>query len=91
MLTASYDPQGNVVVGHTSRMFINLLRAFVEDEIDWDDKLPSGLLAHSRTVHAVAKATPSFLWTGREINLPLDVRPVIAQNMRTPCLNRFGS
>ncbi|VDP93771.1 unnamed protein product [Echinostoma caproni] len=72
--TTAYYPQGNGQTERTNRTLINLLKAFVESEVDWDKKLGACTMAYRSSVHASTGQTPSFLWTGREMRLPSDLR-----------------
>ncbi|CAH8585581.1 unnamed protein product, partial [Dicrocoelium dendriticum] len=73
--TTAYHPQGNGQVERTNRSLKSLLKAFVEQNVsEWDAMLPKCLLAYRSTVHASTGQTPSFMWTGREVRLPSDIR-----------------
>ncbi|CAH8654098.1 unnamed protein product [Dicrocoelium dendriticum] len=73
--TTAYHPQGNGQVERTNRSLKSLLKAFVDQNIyEWDTLLPKCLLAYRSTVHSSTGQTPSFMWTGREVRLPSDVR-----------------
>ncbi|BHF73105.1 hypothetical protein SprV_0401618000 [Sparganum proliferum] len=42
-------------------------------EHDWDVHLPFCLLAYRGSVHSSTGFTPNYLWTGRDIRLPIDL------------------
>ncbi|BHF70212.1 hypothetical protein SprV_0301326200 [Sparganum proliferum] len=74
--TTPYHPEGNGLVERTNRTLHDLLLAFSRDghEQDWDAQLPLCLLAYRGAVHSSTGFTPHYLWTGRDLRLPADLR-----------------
>ena len=57
-----------------NRTLLSMLKiASIDDERDWDLKLPCLMMAHRTSVHETTKATPFSLMFGREVQLPIDV------------------
>ncbi|BHF81940.1 hypothetical protein SprV_0802507500 [Sparganum proliferum] len=85
--TTPYHPEGNSLVERTNRTLHNLLLAFSKDnhEHDWDVHLPFCLLAYRGSVHSSTGFTPHYLWTGRDIRLPIDLLyPLPTPDTTTP-------
>ncbi|VDL87507.1 unnamed protein product [Schistocephalus solidus] len=74
--TTPYNPEGNGLVERTERTIHNILLAFNKDEHqhDWDFQLPFCLLAYHGTTHTSTGFTFHYLWTGRDLRLPVDLR-----------------
>ncbi|BHF80511.1 hypothetical protein SprV_0702363900 [Sparganum proliferum] len=74
--TTLYHPEGNGLVERTNRTLHDLLLAFSRDghEHDWDAHLPLCLLVYRGGVHSSTVFTPRYLWTGRDLHLPADLR-----------------
>jgi hypothetical protein len=72
--TTAYHPQGNGLVERTNRTIKNLLKAVVEETVQWDKSLSKVTMAYRCTVHSSTGQTPHFLWTGREMRLPSDLQ-----------------
>ncbi|BHF65641.1 hypothetical protein SprV_0200865400 [Sparganum proliferum] len=74
--TTPYHPEGNGLVERTNRTLHDLLLAFCKDnhEHDWDTQLPLCLMAYRSSTHASTGFTPHYLWTGRELCLPVDLQ-----------------
>ena len=69
-----YHPQSDGMIGRFNRTLFSMLKmASIEDERDWDLKLPCLMMAYHSSVHETTKATPFSLMFGREVQLPIDV------------------
>ena len=63
--TTSYHPQGDGLVERFNRSLLQMLRAFVEKESDWERYLPLVLYAYRTAVHSSTGVTPFSLMFGR--------------------------
>ncbi|BHF63636.1 hypothetical protein SprV_0200663000 [Sparganum proliferum] len=74
--TTPYHPEGNVLVERTNHTLHNLLLAFCKynHENDWTTQLPFCLLAYWSTAHSFTGFKPHYLWTGRQLHLPVDLQ-----------------
>ena len=63
--TTAYHPQGDGMVERLNRSLLQMLRAFVEKEDDWERYLPWVLYAYRTSVHTSTGATPFSLMFGR--------------------------
>uniref|UniRef100_A0A0V0J9R5 Retrovirus-related Pol polyprotein from transposon 412 n=1 Tax=Schistocephalus solidus TaxID=70667 RepID=A0A0V0J9R5_SCHSO len=85
--TTPYHPEGNGLVERTNRTIHNILLALSKDghQHDWDIQLPFCLLAYRGTIHSSTGFTPHYLWTGRDLRLPIDLRyPLQSPDPTTP-------
>ena len=72
--TTPYHPQSDGMIERFNRTLLSMLRmAAVDDESNWDLKLPCLMLAYRTSVHEATKHTPFSLMFGREVQLPIDV------------------
>ena len=72
--TTPYHPQSDGMIERFNRTLLSMLRmAAVEDESNWDLKLPCLMFAYRTSVHEATKHTPFSLMFGREVQLPIDV------------------
>ena len=74
MFTTSYHPQTNGLVERLNGTLVQSLSQYVScDQKDWDEHLPSVLLAYRVSPSEVTSDSPFFLLYGREPRLPMDV------------------
>ena len=72
--TTAYHPEGNGLVERTNRYIKTMLRVVTQkNPHSWDLSLPHCLMAYRSTVHKSTGQTPHFMWTGRELRLPIDL------------------
>eukprot|EP00731_Ephydatia_muelleri_P035359 Em0116g11a len=72
--TTPYHPQSDGMIERFNRTLLSMLRmAAVDDESNWDLKLPCLMLAYRTSVHEATKHAPFSLMFGREVQLPIDV------------------
>ncbi|VDM05401.1 unnamed protein product [Schistocephalus solidus] len=83
--TTPYHPKGNGPVERTNRTIHNILLAFTKDgyQHGWDVHLPFCLLTYRGTIHSSTGFTPYYLWTGRDLRLPVDLRSPLPSTDRT--------
>jgi transposase InsO family protein len=79
-LTSAYHPQSNGTTERVNETLLNMLRAHILEAVakygeiqPWETYLPGILLAYRTTVHTGMKDTPSYLFLGRDIRLPIDL------------------
>ena len=63
--TTSYHPQGDGMAERLNRSLLQMLRAFVEKQGDWERYLPLVLYAYRTSVHSSTGVTPFSLMFGR--------------------------
>jgi transposase InsO family protein len=73
LFTTSYRPQANGLVERWNGTLALMLSSSMEDDKDWDEKLPFVVFAYNTSKHAVTKKSPFELVQGRVARLPLDV------------------
>ena len=62
------------LVERYNRTLTAMLSHYVkENQTDWDDQLQQVMLAYRTSVQESTGFTPHFLWTGREVQLPVDL------------------
>lgn len=66
-LSTSYHPQTNGLVERFNKTLCEALAKLQEDK-QWDEKIPSVLFAYRNKVHSSTKAKPFYLTYGREAN-----------------------
>jgi hypothetical protein len=74
--TTAYHPSGNGQVESFNRTLKNILRCCLHEAPagdDWEDHLPTSLMAYRSSVHRGTGYTPHFLVFGREMKLPPDL------------------
>ncbi|VDM06191.1 unnamed protein product [Schistocephalus solidus] len=85
--TTPYHHEDNGLVEGTNRTIHNILLAFTKDghQHDWDVHLPFCLLAYRGMTHSSTGFTPHYLWTDRDLRLPVDLRyPLPSPEQTTP-------
>lgn len=63
--TSAYHPQGDGMVERFNRSLLQMLRAFVDKNADWERYLPLMLYAYRTAVHSSTGVTPFQLMFGR--------------------------
>ena len=63
--TTAYHPQGDGMAERLNRSLLQMLRAFVEKQGDWERYLPLVLYAYRTSVHSSTGVTPFSLMFGR--------------------------
>ena len=72
--TTAYHPMSDGLVERYNRTLTAMLSHYVkENQTDWDDQLQQVMLAYRTSVQESTGFTPHFLWTGREVQLPIDL------------------
>lgn len=64
--TTAYHPQGDGMVERFNRSLLQLLRAYVDSQNDWERYLPLVLYAYRTSVHSSTGASPFVLMYGRD-------------------------
>ena len=62
--TTAYHPQGDGMVERFNRSLLQLLRAYVERQTEWEQYLPFVLFAYCTTVHTSTGVSPFELMYG---------------------------
>ncbi|KAL5481592.1 hypothetical protein EMCRGX_G021785 [Ephydatia muelleri] len=72
--TTPYHPQSDGMIERFNRTLLSMLRmAAVDDETNWDLRIPCLMLAYRTSIHEATKHTPFSLMFGREVQLHIDV------------------
>ncbi|XP_076660208.1 uncharacterized protein LOC143363524 [Halictus rubicundus] len=72
--TTPLHPQSDGLVERMIRTLLQYLTQFVsEHQKDWDEWIPTFLLAYRTSQHEVTRNTPAMVLMGRELRLPLDL------------------
>ena len=64
--TTAYHPQCDGLVEHVNRSLLQLLRAYVEENYEWERYLSLVLYAYRTAVHTSTGVSPFVLMFGRE-------------------------
>ena len=68
--TTPYHPQSDGMIERFNRTLLSMLRmAAVDDETNWDLRIPCLMLAYRTSIHEATKHTPFSLMFGREVQL----------------------
>lgn len=72
--TFPYHPQSDGLVKRINRTIIDMLsKSISKSQIDWDKKLPFVMLAYRSSIQESTRESPSFMMSGREPILPVDL------------------
>ena len=72
--TTPYHPQTNGLTERFNKTITEILSMYVgKSHKDWDEYLPSAVMAYNSSVHSVNNETPAYLTFGRDIRLPTDL------------------
>jgi hypothetical protein len=67
----AYHPQSNGALERTHRVLVEYLRCFIlEDQSNWDMRLPNATFVFNTTPHTATGFTPHELMFGRKPNIP---------------------
>jgi transposase InsO family protein len=71
--TLAYHPQGNYITERENSVIKAMLSSYTNAcQNDWDEYLPSVMMAYRSSLHRTLKETPNMMMFGREVRLPLD-------------------
>ena len=71
--TSSYNPQANGVCERMHKLLIDMLFHFVrKDAKNWDEYVPSAVMAYRAMPHSSTKYSPYYLVFGRDMRLPIE-------------------
>eukprot|EP00731_Ephydatia_muelleri_P024924 Em0017g7a len=76
--TTAYHPQCDGMVERFNRSLLQLLRAYVEKESDWERYLSMALFAYRTAVHSSTGVSPFMLMFGRPPRIPPVIDKAIA-------------
>ena len=76
--TTAYHPQCDGMVERFNRSLLQLLRAYVEKESDWERYLSMALFAYRTAVHSSTGVSPFMLMFGRPPKIPPVIDKAIA-------------
>ena len=68
--TTAYHPQGDGLVERFNRSLLQMLRAYVREQADWERFLPLVLFAYRTAVHSSTGISPFQLMFGRQPQTP---------------------
>ena len=71
--TLAYHPQGNSITERENAVIKAMLSSYTNSsQNDWDEYLPSVMMAYRSSLHRTLKETPNMMMFGREVRIPLD-------------------
>jgi transposase InsO family protein len=73
LFTTAYRPQADGLVERWNGTLAQMLASSMEDDKDWDEKVPFVVFAYNTAQHAVTGKSPFELVQGRVARLPMDV------------------
>ena len=68
--TTAYHPQGDGMVERFNRSLLQLLRAYVDTQSDWEQYLPLVLYAYRTSIHSSTGVSPFLLMYGHNPSSP---------------------
>ena len=68
--TTAYHPQGDGMMERFNRFLLQMLRAYVSHESEWEKFLPLVMFAYRISVHTTTSASPFDLMLGRSAHTP---------------------
>ena len=89
--TSPYHPQSDGLIERFNRTLLNMLSiAAVENERDWDLRVPLLMLAYRTSTQESTGCTPFYLMFGREARLPADVMFGLPPNFPPQQVNQYA-
>lgn len=72
--TSPYHPRGDGLVERMNSTILNIVKSITDgSSSDWDLELPKALMAYNSSVQETTGFTPSLMFFGREMRLPIDL------------------
>ena len=71
--TSPLHPQSDGMVERFNKTVEAMLAMSLEDQTEWDTKLPYVMMAYRSSVHESTGYSPNMLMLGREVEMPIDV------------------
>ena len=89
--TSPYHPQSDGLIERFNRTLLSMLSiAAVENERDWDLRVPLLMLAYRTSTQESTGCTPFYLMFGREARLPADVMFGLPPNFPPQQVNQYA-
>jgi hypothetical protein len=71
--TLAYHPQGHSITERDNAVIKAMLSSYTNScQNDWDEYMPSVMMAYRSSLHRTLGETPNMMMFGREVRLPLD-------------------